>query len=332
MRIAEVNDVASVATELSAALRACGNDVRLIHPRLVGAALPTAVKPLVAPMRAWEWLSIAREIRSGHFDAVHIHYAYLGMIGVLGRFPYLLHCHGDDIRDLDRAIRRPFIEAAMKRAGFVYYATPDLRDRVLALRPDAEFLPNPVDTARFHPQPLPDHGPDVFIACSLTENKGIANILDACRLLAEVRPDIRITAYAGGEYTSAFDALPQVTLITRQSREKFAATIACHRVSIGQTHEGAIGMAELEAMACARPVVAHFIYDDFYSEPPPIVRAHTGDEIAAAVRRCLDDPSQAEATGALARQWIERHHDSRTIAARVLARLTAIAGPGTERA
>jgi glycosyltransferase involved in cell wall biosynthesis len=322
MRIAEVNDVASVATELSAGLRARGHEVRLIHPRLVGAALPTAVKPAVAPLRAWEWASIAREIRGGHYDAVHIHYAYLGMIGVLGRFPYILHCHGDDVRDLDRAIRRPFIKLAMKRAAFVYYATPDLRDRVIALRPDAEFLPNPIDTALFRPQPPETNGPDIFIGCSLTENKGIANILEACERLAVARPDLRITAIAGGEFTAAFDALPQVTLITKQSRPKFAATIARHRVVIGQTHEGAIGMAELEAMACARPVIAHFIYDDAYSEPPPIVRAHSGEEIARAVLATLDGGDEV---GEASRAWIERHHEVGAISKRVEARLEWLA-------
>jgi glycosyltransferase involved in cell wall biosynthesis len=325
VRIAEVSDVASVATELTAGLRARGHDVRFIQPRMAGAGLPGVVKPVVAPWRFMEWVAIAREIRRGGFDAVHIHHAYMGMIGVLGRFPYVLHCRGDDLRDLDHRVRRPFITVALRRAAYVYYAPPDLRERLQALRPDAEFLPNPVDTTVFRPRPANPEGPDVFVACALTENKGVANILEACRLLTESRPNIRITATAGGDATRAFDALPQVTLITHQPRAKLAEIMGRHRVIVGQTHQGAIGMTELEAMACARPVVAHFSHDDAYSEPPPLVRATSAVEIASGVAKYLDDAAAAHDLGCLARAWIERHHDVRVISARLEERLLQLA-------
>jgi glycosyltransferase involved in cell wall biosynthesis len=317
VRIAEINDVAFVASELSAGLRARGHDVTLIHPRLVGADLPAAIKPAIAPVRMFNWIDIARQVRHGDFDAVHIHYAYLGVIGVLGRFPYVLHCHGDDVRDLAQAVRRPIIELALKHAAHVYYATPDLWERIKALRPDAEFLPNPIDIELFKPAPLEPAGPDVFIACSLNANKGVENIYEACQLLVSARPGIRITALAGGERTKAFDDMAQVTLIANQPRAKMPAIMARHRVIIGQAHNGAIGMTELEAMACGRPVVSHFVYDNAYAEPPPLVRAHLGPEIAAAVLGLLDDPQAAQETGCASRAWLARYHDAGIVAERV---------------
>ena len=117
MRIAEINDIASVASDLAAGLRARGHEVTLIRPRLVGGGLPWMVKPVVGPVRAVEWAQIIREVHEGHFDMVHIHYAYLGMLGVLGKFPYILHCHGSDVREI--TLRQPFMTGAALRQGLV---------------------------------------------------------------------------------------------------------------------------------------------------------------------------------------------------------------------
>src|SRR5690349_5849580 len=131
MRIAEINDIASVASDIATGLRARGHDVTLIRPRLFGGSLPSMVKPVVGPVRAVEWAQIIREVRSGHFDMVHIHYAYLGMLGVLGQFPYILHCHGSDMREIP-PYTRPMITRALAEAGHVFYATPDLAAYVKA--------------------------------------------------------------------------------------------------------------------------------------------------------------------------------------------------------
>ncbi len=87
MRIAEVNDIASVATEIAAGLRALGHEVDFFAPRLFGARLPTFVKPVTAPARALDWLDLIRRVRAGPYDLAHIHYAYLGNLGRQGRFP-----------------------------------------------------------------------------------------------------------------------------------------------------------------------------------------------------------------------------------------------------
>jgi glycosyltransferase involved in cell wall biosynthesis len=318
MRIAEVNDVAWVATELSAALRELGHESELLHPRLFGASLPPWLKPAVGPVRFADWLRLARQLRAGHYDGVHIHYAYLGVVGILARVPYVLHCHGDDVRDLRRPLRKPIIRQALLRAEHVFYSTPDLAPLVTAIRADAEFLPNPVDTALFQPAELDADASDMLVACSLSANKGVANILESVRMLVAERPAIRITAIAQGEAVSAFDAIPNVTLVSHQLRWKLPALIARHRVVVGQAHKGAIGMVELEAMSCGRPLVARFELSSVYSEPPPIVNARTGAEIAAAVGGLLDDPAHAQDVGAHSREWILRRHDRRLVAARVV--------------
>jgi glycosyltransferase involved in cell wall biosynthesis len=320
MRIAEINDIASVASELALGLGRRGHDVTVIRPRLAGGGLPWAVKPLVGPVRALEWTQIIRQVREGNFDAVHIHYAYLGLLGVLGRFPYVLHCHGSDVREMT-PFTRPMTIRALRHAAHVYYATPDLGAHVLPHRPDAEFLPNPVDAETFRPLSPARESRDVFVACALTDIKGAPRILDACHRLAAERPDIRITAIAGGEHTSAFARLPNVTLIPHQPRSELPAVIARHGVVIGQVLLGAVGMAELEALACARPVVCWFTYGAAYPEPPPFARAVDGHDIARAVVRLVDDADLRQARGEAGRAWVQRHHNLDTIAATVEAKL-----------
>ena len=178
MRIAEINDIASVASDLSTGLRGRGHEVTLIQPRLIGGSLPWAIKPVVGPVRAVEWAQIIRQLNRERYDAIHIHYAYLGMLGVLGKLPFLLHCHGSDVRRIT-PFTMPMVERALRGASSVFYATPDLGAFVLKRRPDATFLPNPVDSQTFAPRAPVTGSRDVYICCSLTDIKGIRRILQA---------------------------------------------------------------------------------------------------------------------------------------------------------
>lgn len=317
MRFVQVNDIASVASELAVALRRRGHEVDLLYPRLYGAGLSPLWKLAVIPARFADWLRLAWRLRRGDYDAVHIHYAYLGIVGLIARVPYVLHCHGDDVRDVSRRIWAPVIRLAIQRARHVYYSTPDLAEPLHAIRPDAEFLPNPIDIERFHPAPLPGDAEDVFVACALAENKGVGNILAACEQLETERPAARITAVAGGSGTERANGLANVLLLMHQPREKLPALMARHRIIIGQVHQGAVGMVELEAMACGRPVIAYFTYDAAYDEPPPFVNAHSGPEIAAAVERLLDDAAERERLSVGGRSWVERNHNAAHIAERI---------------
>ncbi|MCC6388708.1 MAG: glycosyltransferase family 4 protein [Dehalococcoidia bacterium] len=323
MRICEINDIASVASELADGLRARGHEVDVIRPRLVGGGLPWMVKPVVGPVRAVEWGQIIRQVRGGHYDAIHIHYAYLGMIGVLGNFPYILHCHGSDVREIT-PFTRPMVERALSGAAHVFYSTPDLAPYVLPRRPDAEFLPNPINAEEFRPLAPARESRDVLVICSLTEIKGAVRIYHAVRRLAKERPEIRVTVIGGGEWTPRFARLPNVTVLPHQPRGQLPALIARHGVVIGQVLLGVVGMAELEAMACARPVISWYTYNDAYAERPPFVRAVDGVDIATAVARYVDDADAREAVGEEGRAWVRAYHNIEHTAERVEAAAAAL--------
>ena len=317
MRFVQVNDIASVASELAVALRRRGHHVDMLYPRLHGAKLPPLGKLAVSPLRFVDWLRLAWHVRAGRYDAVHIHYGYLGIVGLIARVPYVLHCHGDDVRDVERRIWAPVIRLAIRKARHVYYSTPDLQEPLMRMRPDAEFLPNPIDIEQFAPQPLPADAEDVLIACALSDNKGAPAILDACRLLAGERPAVRVDAFAGGVHTREANELANVLLLAHQPREKLPSLMSRHRVIVGQVHQGAVGMVELESLACARPVVSRFTFDFAYPAPPPFVQASDGREIAAAIERLLDDPAAAAEIGRAGRAWVCRFHNAASMAERV---------------
>ncbi len=317
MRIAEVNDVASVAVGFTAGLTALGHDATFIQPRLYGARLHGAVKPVVLPVRIVEWLGDARRLRREKYDVAHIHYAYMGVVGRLARIPYVLHCHGTDLRDLANPLRRPIIVAALHGAERVLYATPDLEALIAPYRPDAEFMPNPVDTKEFTPGPEEPDESDIYICCALTPQKGVDQILDACRRLAEERPDIRITAVAGGPHRDAFGRLPNVLLLAHQPRFKLPALVARHKIVLGQIHHGAIGMAEFESMSCGRPVVAGFSYDAAYPEAPPLVNVSDGAQAARELAALVDDTDRRRQLSRLSRHWLLDNHDLTAIAKQV---------------
>lgn len=316
MRIAEINDIASVASEIAAGLRERGHEVTLLQPRLVGANLHPLVKPIIGPARAIDWLDLIHTMRRDKFDLAHIHYAYLGNVGRLGGFPYILHCHGTDMRG-STVFTRPLIRNALRGARHVFFSTPDLAHYVRPIRPDAEFLPNPIDSDTFRPECLPSQHKSVYICCALTEIKGAPRLLSACRRLAEERPDIRFTAHAGGPYTADFAALPNVTILRRQPRWKLPGIINQHGAVLGWVRLGIAGMAELEAMACGRPVITWFNQMHAYSEEPPFVTAVDGIDIANAVTNLVDNPEMRDLIGAKSRDWVRRFHSLEAATSRV---------------
>ena len=68
---------------MAAALRRRGHEVDLLYPRLYGAGLSPLWKLAVIPARFADWLRLAWRLRRGDYDAVHIHYAYLGIVDSL---------------------------------------------------------------------------------------------------------------------------------------------------------------------------------------------------------------------------------------------------------
>lgn len=322
MRILHVNDIAGVGTTLTRELRRMGHDATLRRLRLVGGGAPTGIKILLSPVRLAELAAVQLESARGRFDIVHYHYAYVGALASLGRRTTAVHCHGTDVRaGLRDPLRRPLVLLALRSASLVLVATPDILPAVRAVRPDAVFLPDPVDTAAFRPLARePDGTIRVLLISAPLAIKGIEHVAAAVRPLMGT-PGIVVHAISRGPGDARrFRELGVPTLIPAVPHDRMPELISAYDIVVGQAAVGALGMSELEALACGRPVVAPFRYAAAYGSPPPLVGADVSDpgEATAEIRRLAADTDRREAIGRESRAWVERHHGARRIADRLV--------------
>jgi glycosyltransferase involved in cell wall biosynthesis len=327
MLIAQVNDIAAVAGTLAREMRKLGERAVVVETRRFGTGLRYPWKVAVLPLRGAAILRTGLALRRGHYDVVHVHFARLGMLGPMSGRPYTLHVHGTDIRGVrpGSAWGRE-IAPFMRRARLVYYATPDLREWVEPFRPDAIFLPNPIETDLFSPAAADATGQrdrprrDLLVGVRLSAVKGLATILDVIGRVVVTRPGTTITIVDQGDGAAQAAAVagPNAALAPRVARAELPDLIRGHRLALGQFLVGTFGNYELEAEACGVPVVMGFDRWAAYDTRPPIVAAATAEEAAARICSLLDDDAELARLAALGPPWVAANHAAGMIAARVL--------------
>lgn len=323
MKIAQVNDIAHVPATLAEGLRLRGHTVELFRLKLAGGKLPTWIKGLMLPWRGLEIYHLNRAIRAGGFDVIHIHFAYLGWAGILGRYPYVLHCHGTDVRrNLNQFYQRPFIVRSLQQARLVFFSTPDLAEHILPVRPDAVWLPNPTNTDRFCPTtaqaslsaPNTTRRPRVLFISALSRIKGVERAFQVIELLQQQMPETEIAVMGFGDQLARYKNWPGIQVLDRVSYADMPALIQRYDVVVGQLRLGILSMSEQEAMACGKPVVGAFRYPEVYAEPPPIVTGETPEELAGQVIRLSNDDTARRTAGHRSREWVIKYHDHRLVA------------------
>ena len=184
MRILQVHQINQVAYTYGEDLERRGHYVEVYEPSLVGGLAPLPVKMAFMPWRVLDMRHVVGKLNRSHFDIVHIHWASYGVLGLASRIPYIVHCHGGDVR---------------------------------------------------------------------------------------------------------------------------------HRLQ----HPLSRVMSELQAMSCARPVIASFRYDDAYPTPPPICQAATAEEVDERLEYLFRNPEMVMSLGRQAREWIIENHDHRVLAGKL---------------
>ena len=337
MRILHVREVANVGSTLVQGLRVRGHEAELMPARAAGGAYPFLVKGLFLPHRLGEAIRINRYVHQGNFDVVHIHVAYMGWLGILGGYPYLLHTHGHDIRaNLSHPLMGWFTRRALERAVRVFYATPDLAPVAKSVREDAVFIPNPVNTDRFRPlERAANERPRVLLISRLEPIKGISL---AFRVVEEVKrrlPQVEVDTFAWGPLYRKFRACDRVRFIPTVPYSQMADLINRYDMVLGQFSLGILSMSELEAMACGKPVVSYFKYLEAYDAPPPLISGRHPEELADNMTALLEDSSARKELGESGRSWVEDHHDylkvARMLEEHYMQRELAFSGQGVNR-
>ncbi|WP_166418821.1 glycosyltransferase family 4 protein [Cochlodiniinecator piscidefendens] len=315
-RVLQINDIANTAAGIRAALGSRGWQVtqadfplRVDHPstpRLLLAQLGFAMRT------AWQ---------SRAYDLLHIHYGYFGLLGRLSPKPYVLHCHGTDLRaNLNGRLRRPTL-AALRGAERILYSTPDLAQYLPEeIKSKARFCPNIIDTNRFIPDPditLAEGPVSVFISPKVDRYKGFETLIPVIDKLCAAPEVGQISIFNFGNRRSQYSLPehPKVKLLEPVAYENMPRLIQQHDIVVGQMGLGILSMSEKEAMACEKPLVVRFDFPEVYpSADIPISNVTSEDELYEAIIELAKAPSKRRQMGRDGRKWVIQHHSSAAVA------------------
>lgn len=316
MRIIQVNPLPGnpIPALYEAKLAARHHTMGMCTPSTAGAGRASPLKVLAMPGRVLGLQDVVRQLRPRHYDVAHIHWASYSFLGLRSHIPYLVHCHGSDVRyRLRKGSYRALLGPGLRRAAAVLYATPDLADVVRSVRPDAIFMPVPIDVESFTPEDArPDRPFTVMLFGRLEPGKGSATAMEGIVRFAERHPDARVMTIDWGILSKDLQRHygHRVEFLPRTTPDRMQQIVRQADVVVGQIVLGALGLSEFEAMSCAKPVIASFRYSDVYAAPPPIGNATSAEEIEQWLERLYQQPEQAAALGRDGRAWVRAHHDS----------------------
>jgi glycosyltransferase involved in cell wall biosynthesis len=323
MKVMHLNDVANVGAELTKGLRSMGVEAEIYSlnfPMARGESERTFLKIFAVPYMLKQLISFNKHVRQTAPDIVHIHAAYLGLAGLMGRYPYILHCHGWDLyMNLYRPMLRALTIKCLKGAARVLYSTPNLKHYLDEIGVSGVFLPNPTDVKMFSPpaeKRLP--GRKVFIHSRIETIKGIDVVFDVLRKMAKLDPSLHFYCVNSGNRVNECRGFANLTLLDAVDHCQVPKLINQCDLILGQFYLGVMGMAELEAMSCCKPVIIYFNRNDAYLNPPPLFSSKDPDEIVDLIRGLIDDPGKCEEIGKTGRRWVMANHGLSEVTERLM--------------
>ncbi len=320
LRVLHVNDVSNVATNLVKGQRALGLTAE-IFPITKGMSRRKGLARVSLSLKKLgDAIRLKKYISEHNFQIVHVHFATHAWMAQLAGVPYFLHIHGSDVRRyLYSPGLRELIISAIKKATKVFYVTPELKYHLSSIRPDAIFLPNPIDMDFFNvgKNTILPRG-NILCISKMDRYKGIENFLRAIELVWAVRSDVTVGMFNFGnmvEIAQPFFARykndPRLTLIPRIPYDQMPALNGSYEIVLGHQDPeyGSLSCSELESMACEKPVVVNFAYPEAYPASPPVLVSKSPEEACSRLIQLLDDPDQAQLLGKAARKWVRQYHE-----------------------
>jgi glycosyltransferase involved in cell wall biosynthesis len=242
------------------------------------------------------YLELARNtlVRARRFrpQVVYAHFLVpTGLIAALAtRAPLVATAHGRDVRNVGAypgvaSATRLVARRASRLIAVSDYLRRELEAKVPEARGKTSVVPSGVDLQRFVPAPAPE-GLRFLCIGSLTARKNVVRLARAFAQLGE-----GALAFVGeGPLRPELEDRPGVELLGSVSHEELPRHIAAARVVCQPSLIEPFGQAILEAMACARTVVATRI-----GGPPELVTPEAGLLVDPADERGLTEALRAAA-------------------------------------
>lgn len=268
----------------------------------MGGAVPSG--PLQAKFESSSW-RIRRTIEALRADVMHVHFGTRG--GVANSrpvIPFVMHWHGTDIRTTYNTPKgRPNIQWGADHAAAVVYATPDLREHAEPVRPDAIYLPTPVDLEEL-PVWSPDGPPRVVFASRWDDSKNAADQLKVAAAIRDATQGrVILEGLDWGQRVDEARALG-IVLVPKMPKAGYLKWLASAHCVVGQG-SGTMGTSELQALAMDIPTVMN-LGAGYYTDAPAL-QGEGPEGLAAQAVLALEDPLAASALAG-ARRWVEQHH------------------------
>lgn len=267
-------------------------------------------------------------VQKTRYHRIHLHSALAlpHLAWALGE--YALHLHGTDIRTRRYEPKHmPTILNAVSGASTVFYSTPDLREHVAPIRPDAHLVPVPV---RSHSPTTPSPrlritGPYVFFPSRWEGVKGGQKQIESAALLRRaVTPKVELIGLDWGPMAGEARRAG-VRLVPKQTHEQFLALIGGAELCIGQM-AGILSASELESLAANVPTVAP-LNPNWYDKSDPSLRdvpvlggtdLASERDIHSIVDLALTALRHGSSNVQRSSEWVEQHHSPEAALNRVL--------------
>jgi glycosyltransferase involved in cell wall biosynthesis len=267
------------------------------------------------------FLELRRRIRAaGPHDVTWAHFLVpSGTLALSAGGPLVVTAHGRDVRNIGAipGIRRATTRVVTRAESVIAvsdYLRRELEDKLPAARGKVEVVDSGVDLERFSPdvQPAePLDSPAFVHVGSLTERKNVVRLADAFAKLGLGS----LTFVGDGPLRPRLEGRARVRVVGRVPHADVPAWLAAADVVCGPALIEPFGQSILEAMACARSVVATRI-----GGPPEFVAPDAGvlvdpldtDALTRALETAAAFPSPNDAARAAAAE-----HDVRRQAERV---------------
>jgi glycosyltransferase involved in cell wall biosynthesis len=263
-------------------------DMKVLHVHQIAHIPQLLVKHLDGKGLEAEFVENANASQVKNSDIVHGHYALnrntirAFRLARKHGVPFVLHCHGSDLRLLSGTgrIRLPYhykiiSEHLRKHSARILLSTPDL----LEFEPCGEYVPNPVDLARFRPMPEIEKSSRHLICGKQVKGSSLLEFIKP-----EKEYDCVNTGYK-------FDFPPNVKALPYVDYSQFHEFLNRYEFMIGTVGD-VISMARLEAMACGLQTFTNFEaqftkhYDgqnpDSAKNPRDFIKQFHSPEIAVA--------------------------------------------------
>jgi glycosyltransferase involved in cell wall biosynthesis len=304
-------------------------------------------------------LATAWRVRRLGVDRIHAHFANeradcAAIAGRVAGIPFSFTAHAFDIYATARRRRNDTLGWKLEQAVQAFAVSDFAAARLRACLPPAERgrvhtarVGIPLDLFRAEPPPPTDGGLRLLAIARLLEKKGLDTLIEAAALLRARGLAFRLRILGDGPLREALaaqverlgvgaevalgGAVPQER-VAREMRDAHVFVLPCRQDRSGDMD--GIPTVFMEAMASGRPVVSTAI-----SGIPELVRdGETGlvvppedpPALAAALVRLARDEALRLRLGRQARALVERQHDQRRNARRLLALMEA-AGAGGSR-